>query len=235
MYCVYALIDVRTGLPFYVGKGLKENNRYEDHFKESVEKNTNKHKVHKIQYLFSHGYEIPVAILANDIEIEDDAYDVESGFIRFYGRENIDPNGILTNICIDNRPPSWKGKKQDPAHIANRVKSYMETCKAVGRKPHTEEAKRAIARPGESNPFYGKHHTEETKQAHSARMKGNKNNSKEYVFTSPDGTDYIVEGSFYKFCNDNNLTTSTMEKALQSGKMPSSGKCKGWSIKRKEQ
>ena len=187
MYYIYALMDVRTNLPFYIGKGLIENNRHEDHFKETLEKNSNRHKAFKINYLRTNGYNIPVDILVNNIESEDDAYLIETLYIKKYGRANIDLNGILTNICEDNRPPNHKGRKQSKEHTANRVKSYMETCAKVGRKPHTEESKRKMSRPGELNSFFGKHHSEENKQAHSARMKGNKNNSKEFIFTAPDG------------------------------------------------
>ena len=232
MYYVYALMDSRTNLPFYIGKGLKVNDRHLDHFNESIDNTSNRHKVFKINYLKQAGYEIPVNILVDDIVDEDEAYTIETTFIKKYGRENIDLGGILTNICLDNRPPSWKGKKQSAEHISNRVKSYIETCKIIGRKPHTEETKKKIARPGKLNPFYGKHHTLENKQAHSNRMKGNKNNSKEYIFISPAGIEYIVVGEFYKFCRENNLTTSTMEKALNENKIPQSGKCKGWQIRR---
>lgn len=234
MYYIYALIDLRSNLPFYIGKGLKINNRHLDHFKESIEKTSNRHKVFKINYLKNAGYDIPVTILVDDIENEDNAYAIETKFIKKYGRENIDPGGILTNICLDSRPPSRKGKKQSKEHISNRVNSYIETCKNTGRKPHSEETKKKIARPGKLNPFYGKHHTIENRKAHSIRMKGNKNNSKEYVFTSPDGIDHLVVGEFYKFCKENNLTTSTMEKALRENRTPRVGKCKGWQIRRNQ-
>ena len=234
MYYIYALIDLRTNLPFYIGKGLKINDRHLDHFNESIEKTSNRHKVFKINYLKNTGYDIPVTILVDNIEDEDYAYTIETSFIKKYGRENVDPTGILTNICLDNRPPSWKGKKQSANHIFNRINSYKETCKNIGRKSHSEETKKKISRPGNLNPFYGKHHTLENKQAHSNRMKGNKNNSKEYIFTSPSGIDYIVVGEFYKFCKENNLTISTMEKALSENKIPRSGKCKGWQIRRNQ-
>jgi len=233
MYYVYALIDIRSNLPFYIGKGLKANNRHLDHFNESVDNTSNRHKVFKINYLKSCGYEIPINILVDDITDENEAYLIELNYIKQYGRENIDPGGILTNICLDNRPPNQKGKKQSSEHIVKRVKSYMESCKKFGRKPHSEETKKKMGRPGELNPFYGKHHSNENKQEHSKRMKGNKNNSKKYIFISPTGTEYIVVGEFYKFCKDNNLVVSTMEKALQFNKIPLHGKCKGWQIKRK--
>lgn len=232
MYYIYALVDVRCGLPFYIGKGLKANSRHMDHFNESIESTCNKHKVFKINFLRSSGFDIPVNVLVDEIEDENNAYEIETEFIKKYGRKNIDPGGILTNICLDNRPPIRKGEKQSSSHVANRVSSYKETCERVGRKPHSDETKRKIARYGKENPFYGKTHSDEFRQAHSNRMKGNKNNSKKYIFTDPTGKDYTVVGEFYKFCNEHGLTTSTMEKILYKGISPKFGKCKGWGVKK---
>lgn len=232
MYYVYALIDIRSGLPFYIGKGKKENNRHADHFKENIGNTQNRHKFFKIAFLREAKLDIPVKILVDDILIEKDAYLLETSYITQYGRANIDPGGILTNICLNNQPPNSAGRKQSNEHIANRVKSYKETYKTRGRKPHSNEAKKKMSRPGKLNPFYGKTHSEEVKKKHSLKMKGNKNNSKRYIFTSPAGRDYIVVGEFYKFCQNNGLVIATMEKALRLNKMPIHGKCAGWTIKR---
>lgn len=150
------------------------------------------------------------------------------------GEKNIDPNGMLTNICLGNKPPNQKGKEQSPDHVAARIQSYKDTCKTFGRKPASEETKRKISRPGKSNPFYGKSHTKEFKESHSLRMKGNRNNSKTYEFKDFNGKTYIVHGEFYKFCKNHGLAISTMEKALKLDMIPKNGKCKGWSVKRYE-
>ncbi len=60
-------------------------------------------------------------------------------------------------------------------------------------------------------------------------MKGNKNNSKLYKFISPSGEELVVNG-FYKFCEDNKLLSSTMEKVLKTGKPALKGNCKGWLV-----
>lgn len=234
MYYVYALIDVRNNLPFYIGKGLKGNQRHLDHFKETIDNTSNRHKVFKINHLQTCGFNIPVTILEDNIIDEMTAYALETGYIKQYGRANIDPGGILTNILLDSRPPNHTGRKQSSKHIANRVRSYKLTCSTVGRLKHSEETKRKIARSGNLNAFYGKTHSAETKLAHSLRMTGNRNNSKEYIFTSPTGDNYTVVGEFANFCIQNNLTVSTMEKALQHDRIPTSGKAKGWQVKRKE-
>lgn len=233
MYYIYALIDKRTDLPFYIGKGKVENQRHLDHFKETIDSTDNRHKFFKIKYLKEQGYEIPVTILEFNILDENLAYNIEARYIKQYGRENIDEGGILTNICLDHRPPSWKNKKQSIAHIEKRMASSKKTINEFGRKPRTIESRLKTSRAvsGEKNPFYNKHHTEENKQKHSKRMKGNKNNIKIYRFISPNDIEYIVEG-FYNFCNLNNLSVPTMEKILRNKKIPTRGSCKGWYVEK---
>lgn len=233
MYYIYALIDNRTNLPFYIGKGKVENQRHLDHFKETVETTDNRHKFFKIQYLKEQGYDVPVSILENNILNEDDAYIIEAEYIKKYGRKNIDDNGILTNICEDHRPPSWKNKKQSKEHVKKRIASSQQTVKRCGRKPRSIESrlKTSIAVSGEKNGFYNKHHTDENKKKHSKRMLGNKNNIKTYRFISPNNIEYIVDG-FYNFCNINNLSVPTMEKILRNKKIPIRGSCSGWFVER---
>lgn len=236
MYYIYALIDPRSSEPFYVGKGKHGSYRHLDHFSETITESSNRHKVFKINYLRKHGYEISVKILQENIDCEEVAYNIETAMIKKFGRKNIDPGGILTNICLDNRPPNQQGKKQSPEHIQRRVRSYQHTCKTKGRKPHSAETKAKLreASIGEKNSFYGRKHTTETKKAHSQRMKGNKNNSKTYLFISPGGERNLVHGRFYEFCVENDLAISTMEKALKNGTTPKNGKCAGWRVERYE-
>lgn len=144
IYYVYGLIDPRTDLPFYIGKG--KDNRYEHHFRETLENTENIHKHYKIQYLQNNGYEISVIKFYENL-CENEAYLLEEELIRKYGRYKIDQNGILTNICMSKQPPSNLGKK------------------------HTDETKKKMSGPnpkkalfGEKNGFYGKHHSEEVKQ-----------------------------------------------------------------------
>jgi hypothetical protein len=233
MYYIYALLDNRSNLPFYIGKGKIENQRHLDHFRETLETTDNRHKFYKIQYLKEQGYEIPISILQTDIVDEDVAYAIEAQYINQYGRENIDEGGILTNICIDKRPPSHKGKKQSRTHLEKRVNSYKKTVTENGRKPMSDDTKKKIGLSvlGEKNGFYNKHHTEENKKKHSERMKGNKNNIKTYRFISPDNVEHIVEG-FYNFCNVNNLSIPTMEKIMRNKKIPTRGSCKGWFVEK---
>lgn len=232
MYYVYALIDPRSNLPFYVGKGKKENNRHQDHFKESKKNNSNSHKVYKINYLKSLNLDIPVKILEDNILDENIAYQLETFYIKKYGRKNIDKNGILTNICLDNKPPSWKGRKQSVEHLTKRIESRKKTIKEKGIKPKSIETRQKLSKSmiGEKNHFFGKSHSTEFKLRHSKRMLGNKNGGKTYLFIDPTNRCSIITGEFYNFCKKNNLVISTMEKICKTGNKTKSGKCKGWIV-----
>lgn len=232
MYYVYALIDPRTDQPFYIGKGKVSNQRHLDHLKQ-VE-SSNRHKDIRIKFLKENGYKIKTEILENNILDEDAAYKIEDYYILKYGRMNIDPGGILTNICLGKKPPSWKGRKKSPDHIAKIVESYKRTVSIRGRPPVSDETRRKLSErmKGEKNPFYGKKHSDDYKRRHSARMKGNKNGAKTYRFVSPEGIEHIVFGSFSKFCKTHGLPVSTMEKNMYNKTIVSAGKAKGWFVEK---
>jgi hypothetical protein len=232
MYYIYALYDVRSNLPFYIGKGKTGNNRHNDHFNETIDNTENRHKLFKINYLRDNGFDIPVIILADHIQDETLAYDIEVTYIKQYGRENIDDSGILTNVLLDSRsPPSWKGKKQSAIHTSKRVESRKKTVAERGLPARSAESRKRLSdkTKGDKNPFYGKTHSMEFSKAQSAMMQNNQFNSQKYKFTSPSGIEYIVIG-FAKFCRDNNLTTSTMEKGMYKNKWAITGKCAGWRV-----
>lgn len=87
MYYIYALIDPRNNQPFYIGKGLKKNQRHLDHFAESIETTSNRHKFFKIQFLKNLGMDIPTQFLEDNIIDEVAAYNRESYYIKLYGRK----------------------------------------------------------------------------------------------------------------------------------------------------
>lgn len=107
-YYVYKLVDPRTNVPFYVGKG-KGSRAYSHLAKKSKTKNFKKDKI--IDEIYSSGKEPIVDIFLTNLD-ESDAYDIEQKTISKLGRIGIEKNGVLTNICLDSRPPSQKGKKR---------------------------------------------------------------------------------------------------------------------------
>ncbi len=98
MFYVYELIDPRTLLPFYVGKGSE--NRCNFHVSEirKGRETDNPHKDRKIKQILSEDLEVIVKIVYYTDD-EEDAYDREEKLQLDYGLEN------LTNICLGLRPP----------------------------------------------------------------------------------------------------------------------------------
>lgn len=160
MFYVYALLDptikfsddiFKDGLPFYIGKG--KDCRAEHHLFETKDNTENFKKWCHIKGIRNKGFEPIIVKIKENINDENDAYDFEAELIKKYGRKDIDNAGILTNICIDNRPPN-----------------------SIGRK-HSIETKKLLSnlRTGENNPNYGNIHTDEWKAKHSTRMSGKNN------------------------------------------------------------
>jgi len=113
-YYVYALLDPRKEheefgyLPFYIGKG--KNNRAFRHLTvPNYGIKSNPGKVYKINSIRRDGYE-PICIKIKENLSEKEAYDLEDQYILKYGRKGYEEYGVLTNICIDHRPPSRKGQ-----------------------------------------------------------------------------------------------------------------------------
>lgn len=107
MFYVYLLLDpTNYYLPFYIGKG--KNDRWKNHLNETKENTDNKRKYYKIQKLLKEEYEI-IHIKWQENMSEENAYNLETDLIKRFGREGIDKDGILTNICLDKRPPNPLG------------------------------------------------------------------------------------------------------------------------------
>jgi hypothetical protein len=106
IYYVYKLINPETNLPFYVGKGKAD--RAESHLK-LKSKTDNPRKDKTILEIYSKN-KIPLIEYTYQNLYEDDAYLKEEELIRKYGREGFEDGGILSNITINSRPPSQKGK-----------------------------------------------------------------------------------------------------------------------------
>lgn len=98
-YYVYSITDPETCQPFYIGKGTK--NRAWSHLNGKTSAKRIKDKISSIR---KKNLEPVVQILKDSLE-ESIAYDIERDLIKQYGRRGFEENGILLNICEDNRPP----------------------------------------------------------------------------------------------------------------------------------
>lgn len=144
-YYVYALIDPRSNQPFYIGKGT--GTRAQSHLYDMGEV-CNQLKERTIADIRISGLEPLVQYLVPEINDEDLAYNLESQFIKYYGRRGYEVNGILTNICVDARPPSHKGKSYEEIYGVERAKEQKEKRARLqkerggyGPKQHSAESK----------------------------------------------------------------------------------------------
>jgi len=113
---------------------------------------------------------------------EEAAYELEEDLIKFYGRRDIDPNGILTNICSSNRPPVKRGDKNPqtgrplPESVKEKIrrtKAYKKgrTYEEIYGEDKARELRDKCRNIGEKNGFYNKTHTDETKKIMSQKAR----------------------------------------------------------------
>jgi hypothetical protein len=243
VYFVYGLIDKRTDLPFYIGKG-KHDRPFQHFAPQSIkrDKKRNSRKLNKILKLQSLGFEIPIVYYAYFIN-EQDAYDYETQLIIQYGRKGIDENGILTNFCLGAKPPSFKGKTLaeiigpgwEEKVEARRQKQLARG--GYGPKKHSEETKRKISEKmsGTNNPMYGREKSENfikiMKEKMSIKSAGANNPmAKTYEIITPNNEHFFITGNLKNFCNDNNLFYGTMKGMIDKNRTARFGNCKGWYI-----
>lgn len=241
MYYVYALIDPRNNMPFYIGKGTGK--RAQTHLWD-MSRSDNIHKENKIDAIRKAGLEPQIEYLAEDIIDENFAYKMEEDLILRYGRKGYEPYGILTNICLEARPPSHRGKTyeeiygKEGAELQRLKRSQLQKERGgYGPKKHSEEtrAKFRELTAGSNNPMYGKHHSPETIQKikENRTMPTGKNHylSNCYKLTNNDKVYVLYGGELKEFCNSNNLSFATFQKNIHDNWPPSKrGKNKDWKI-----
>lgn len=142
MYYVYKLMDPRSQQPFYIGKG--KGKRAQSHLTKSKFKRVSD----KIKSIRNDGYE-PYVEIYSDHDNEQEAYDQERLLIQYHGRKGYDQDGILMNICEDNRPPK---KVSQTKETRAKISAGM-IGKNVGKVPWNKgkEHKRGPQTPDQSN------------------------------------------------------------------------------------
>lgn len=154
-YYVYLLTDPRNNHEvFYCGKGTGDRwKSHLGHWSGNGKNNPTENKIKKIQ---AQGLQPGVIFLYENIINEDEAYRLEENYIK----ENFDK---LTNIKIEAKPPSTKGKpswnkgkklsKQHKENIAN----GMQGLKRGPACPKERARLQIMAfKPGKEHPGYGK-------------------------------------------------------------------------------
>jgi len=135
MYYIYAYIDPRTDLPFYIGKG--KNNRKFSHLREQDETSEKVNLIKEIQLV---GLEPKIIELESNIEDEAIAYNRENYYILIYGRRGIEANGILTNKALHGQPPK-------PIWDSSRKKRHSEWNKSYWTPERINEHKTKNLKP----------------------------------------------------------------------------------------
>jgi len=157
-YYVYKLVDPRTNMPFYVGKG--KDARAFKHLKNSS-KTCNPRKDKIINEIFSCELSPIVDIFLKNLD-EETAYKLEEELILELGRIGKEPNGILTNITIHSQPPSQKGKtrvftEDHKQKISNSLKGKSKTYQSW-QTGLTKETDERIAKMAEKRSQTGNSH-----------------------------------------------------------------------------
>lgn len=259
-YYVYEYIDPNTNKPFYIGKG--KGDRFLHHIKR-LRDTDNPHKTNKIKKLLHEGTPPIINIIQSGLT-ESEAFNLENVLIIKLGRVNI-KTGILLNLSDGGEGQSgWIPNDNYRKKMSNSVKGdkngmfgkkHTEETKekikqkALGRKVSKEQKEKISQRyKGEKNPFYGKKHKKETidliRNKKKGRFTGENNfTSKTFIFTDPNGNEFVVKGNFDNFCKKNNLSIAKMKRNINNGFIQEPKKnahamtdesrnCIGWQIKK---
>ena len=158
MYYVYCYIDPTTNQPFYVGKGTQKRAYAHMYHPRDTSKNKNKTRFkNKLEKMKEEGIEPKIIFIAQNIQDEKIAYDIEENFIKQYGRKGYEENGILLNVCEGARPPSHKGR------------TYSEI---YGERAEEQREKRHKLQLEAGGWFKGRKHSDETKLKYKQRSAG---------------------------------------------------------------
>lgn len=151
IYYVYLLIDPRNNKPFYVGYG--HGNRMYEHVQEAKRSKHRNLKLNKIRKIQSEGHDIIYnKILENISALE--AKNKEIELIKHYGRFDLG-TGILCNHTNGG---------DGVIELSKEIREKMGEKQRLKKMPEDAKKKISDANQGPRNPFYGKKHSDVTKQ-----------------------------------------------------------------------
>jgi len=142
-YYVYQLINPLTNLPFYVGKG--KGDRAHEHLR-LVKRGVgsgNTYKDNVIKQILNENLEPTVEYLFDD-DCPEIAYNFETALIKKLGRKRFDKDGILTNLCEDNRPPNQKGMYTEARKEIYRKRMLGNSINTGRKQSEEEKAQRGL-------------------------------------------------------------------------------------------
>jgi hypothetical protein len=244
MYYIYILFDPRTRRPFYVGKG--KGKRARQHLW-NLAREQNAYKTNVILDIRRNGFEPGIVYARSGIEHEDEAYDIERRVIEFWGRKGYDPGGCLANVCLDQRPPTLKGRsyvdiygseEAASAQIEKRLATKRRNGNHGGVRFHTAETKAKLraaapAAIAKRDCARSKECRKRISQALSGRTGAKNIRAQKMRLVSPTGEEHTLFGKaeLVKFCREFDLSYNTFLFSVSKGWGPArKGKNVGWTF-----
>ncbi len=219
-YYTYAYLR-EDGTPYYIGKG--KGDRW------SQKERHNVRVPPKNRVIFLKKY-------VNEKE----AIKHEIYMIAILGRKDLG-TGILMNKtdggegCSGYKHSEESKKKISKANSGKKwseeaKKKFSEKCKGRKSTPMSNETKNKLSlkRKGVPRPQYVIEKMIATREKNQSFIGSNNPNSKKFLFISPDGNQYVIEGGFKKFCSENNISYYGLQNFKKTGRILPS--CKGWRV-----
>lgn len=118
--------------------------------------------------------------------------------VKYYNQKKVATGGDIYNTLSDEKKQLHR-EKSVKARVAGWHKWY-DSLSEEAKSERASHSRQAVKNPsggslpGESNPFYGKKHSDESRSIMSEKAKGRTNNIRKYRITFPDGVEEIHTG-----------------------------------------